>query len=188
MEGGSSLRVLACVVILATFVTGGAQAQPTDDLLIMPGVRIGPIKIGMNITDATKIFGTPKPATTKLVSVVLPVPDGSLAFGWEPSVEAKRQGAEFQGFHVITDQAGMIYEVQSPFDNRYHTSEGLHVGSKASEVTAVFGAPSRQLTQGHERYYVYDQRGIAFLLQNDRKATNYDLVNGIWVFAGRAAP
>jgi hypothetical protein len=180
------MKVLAYALILAVFMTGVAVAQPTDDLLIMPGVRIGPLKVGMTITDATQIFGTPKPATTKLVSLVLPVPDGALAFHWDPSPEAQKQGARFQGFDIITDRTGIVYEVQGPFDNRYHTSEGLHVGSKVGEVTAGFGTPSRQLTNGHERYYIYDQRGIVFLVQDDRKASNYDLVNGVWVFAGRA--
>jgi hypothetical protein len=177
---------------IAVLVAGSALAQPAGDpFLIMPGVGIGPVTVGMTVTDAVRIFGTPKPATTKLVSIVLPIPDGSLAFWWDPSPEVRQQGGGVNdGFEVITDKAGTVYEVQGPFDNRFHTAEGLRVGSKASDVTGAFGTPSREPTSksGRTRFYVYDQRGIAWLIQNDHSLYNFGLVNGIWVFTPRAAP
>jgi outer membrane protein assembly factor BamE (lipoprotein component of BamABCDE complex) len=182
------MRALVLVLVVAMLATGVAVAQSTDDLLIVPGERIGPLKLGMSVTDVSKLFGTPRPATTKLVSVVIPIPDGGTAFSWEPSAESKQHGAKSQGFGVITDQGGMVYEVQSPFDTRYHTDGGLRVGSKARDVVAAFGEPSRQKIDGHEKFYIYDARGIAFLIQNDRTVWNYELVNGVWVFAPRAAP
>jgi hypothetical protein len=182
------MRVLALAVVVTMLTAGAAVAQSTDDLLIVPGQRFGPVNLGMSITDIAKMFGTPKPASTKIFSLVLPVPDGAMVFGWEPSAEAKKLGAKTQGFSVATDQAGMVYEVQGPYDPRYHTDGGLHVGSKARDVVAALGEPSRQKTDGHEKYYIYDARGIAFLIQNDRAVWNYEQVNGMWVFAPRATP
>jgi hypothetical protein len=184
------MRSILLVLAIAVLATTPALAQPaTDPFLITPGVGIGPIALGMSITDVTKVLGTPHPAETKFRSIVLQVPDGSLGFAWDPSPEAKRQGAgTFDGFVVITDKAGAVYEVQSPFDNRYHTAQGLHVGSRPSDVMAALGTPSRQPASGHEQFYVYDQRGIALLIQTNRQAPNVGLVNGVWVFAPRATP
>ena len=181
----SSMRRLACAVCVLLVLAVPAIAQ-TDQFLITPGEGIGQIQIGMSVTDATRILGTPKPATTKIDSVVLPIPEGTVAFRWDASPEVRQQGGSADdGFEVITDKTGTVYEVQGSFDNRYHTAEGLHVGSKPSDVTDALSTPSRELTNGHERFYVYDNRGIAFLTQNNRRASNYGLVNGIWIFAPR---
>jgi|GEM_PF-2515562 len=183
---------LIAIVLIGSIVALGAPGltQPaTDDLLIVPGQRIGLLRVGMSITDAAAVMGTPKPANTKIVSVVLPVPVGATAFEWPPSSEAQRQGAgPHDGFAVITDKAGMVYEIQSTFDRRYHTVEGVHVGSKLTDVTNAFGAPTSEKTSGHERLYVYDQRGIVILFQDNRQISNYGLVNGFWVLAPRATP
>jgi hypothetical protein len=56
------------------------------------------------------------------------------------------------------------------------------------DLVAALGAPSRKKVDGHDMYYIYDARGIAFLIQNDRSVWNYELVNGVWVFAPRATP
>ncbi len=187
------MRIAAIISVLTVMVLGsgvpGLTESATNDLLIVPGQRIGPLRVGMSITDATALMGTPKPAITNLVSVVLTLPDGSTVFRWPPSSEAQQYGANSNdGFGVVADKAGAIFEIQGPFDGRYHTAEGLHVGSKVSEVTKTLGAPPRQPTSGHERFYVYDQPGIVMLVQDNRGASNYGLVNGMWVFSPRTTP
>lgn len=183
-----TLFVQVALGLALTMTPAPASAAAIDPAyLVVPGQGIGLLHLGMGIADATKILGTPHPASTKLTSIVLPIPDGSMAFGWEPSSEAKRQGATVQGFVVITDRAGMIYEVQAPFDSRYSTPEGIHVGTRVRDVTNILGAPTRQWqsTDGQERGLIYDQRGIAFFIQGRQTSSNYGLVNGIWVFAAR---
>jgi len=108
------MRTVALALVLMLMATGAAIAQPTDQLLIVPGQSYRPLCAGMSITDAAQVFGTPKPAITRLNSVVLPVPEGVTALTWLPFPEAIKQGASTQGFMVIMDRVGMIYDVQEP--------------------------------------------------------------------------
>jgi hypothetical protein len=88
------------------------------------------------------------------------------------------------GYRVIADATGNIVEIQAPSpDERYHTPDGLAIGTREQVVVTRLGAPSRTPVDGHERYDTFDAMGIAFLIDTNPKATNYELVNGIWVFA-----
>ena len=77
--------------------------------------------------------------------------------------------------------------MESPFDPRIHTADGLHIGSREQDVVKTLGAPDRQADAGTEHFLIYNQRGVVFLVVNDRKFTNYGLVNQVWVFAAKPA-
>jgi hypothetical protein len=175
------MRRVAGAIILVLFVAGAGLAQSVDPYLVTPGKGIGPLTIGMTITDATKLLGTPQQATTKINSVVLPVPEGALVFVWPPTSSSTGVTGNV-GFRVVTDHAGLIYEIQSPFDQRVHTADGLRIGSKQQDVTNALGAPDRQADAGTEQFLIYDRQGVVFLVETGQ-FRNRGLVNGIWVIA-----
>src|SRR5579859_2905577 len=176
------MKWLACAVAFVALTVGSAMAQSvSDEFLVTPGKSIGPIQLGMAIPDVVKILGTPKRTITNLKSMVLSLPEGSTLFDWPPAVVRPNVTGQ-TGFAVITGKDGMVFEVQSPFDARYHTAEGLHPDSKVQEVTDKLGAPDRQPSAPGALFQVYDRLGLAFVIENDRQYRNYGKVVGIWVF------
>ena len=49
---------------------------------------------------------------------------------------------------MLTDAAGTIFEIQSAYDPRSRTAEGIHVGSPGAEALAKLGTPDRVTTVG----------------------------------------
>jgi hypothetical protein len=163
-----------------------AMAQPaTDQFLVVPGQRIGPVRLGMTLSEATQILGTPQPGDRNVTSIVLPFEHGVLDFSWAPAVTDPTTKEGGRGYDVIFSAAGAAIEVQAPFDPRYGTVEGVHIDSLLAEMLAKLGPPDRQKSVGTADFKIYDRRGLAVLVVNDRQYKNYGKVNGLWVFAPR---
>lgn len=152
-RGSVFLGVGAAAALFLSAVLASAQTDAGH--LIVPGTRIGPVKIGMTITEATGIMGTPK-STRKDA-------DGNLWFVWFENVflgpATARSGGS--GVYVVCSPQGEVLRVIVHDDPQYRTQNGAHTGMTEPELRAVMGAPLRTyVVSGVENVLVYD--GIRF--------------------------
>ncbi len=91
----------------------------------------------------------------------------SARVAWLPTEKAAPTTGD-KGLTVLTDAAGTIFEIQSAYDPRSRTAEGIHVGSPGAEALAKLGTPDRVTTVGLEDYKIYEHLGLAVLIVNGR--------------------
>src|SRR5688500_10514351 len=126
--------------------TARANAK-ADETLIVPGERIGRIRIGMNESQVVAALGSP---TEREVLEY----NGEVQMTWE---------AENYDINLsLTGNDGVVSRVVTS-RRLYATAEGLSVGSSLSDVTAVMGNPGRrwesELNRGAKVCY---SQGIVF--------------------------
>ena len=132
-------RVLALIGLTVVLVAYPALAQEDTDHLITPGVGIGRIHLGMNLTEVTTILGNPK--VTKNMST------SGVAYMWFEYVSFSDGTAESTGgLAVICSPSGEVQQVSAYRDPSYHTQNGLHVGSTESQVLSTMGQPPATTT------------------------------------------
>jgi hypothetical protein len=146
------------------------QAQPTPDKsqrlatsgagllradhLIVPGERIGPLRLAGKIGDIEKLLGR---GTDRGPS------------RW-PGQGAVLRTWDEAGVWAISDQATgnivwiSVEETASARWEGYETDGGIRLGITQSQVTLVLGEPERTVDDGGERSLYYDQRGIRVTL------------------------
>ncbi len=173
--------------VLAIFLLLTAASAQGSDTIIVPGERIGPIKLGMHIADATKILGTPKPAYANLdpATIVVPRPEGAVLYYWE-------RASGGVGFQVQTNKLGEIYIVSinmiSDQAGTYAMANGLRLGSRDVEVRSALGEPSRlgnrvSASGFHTDTLVYDKQGLLFFVNANQRSQFKGWVYSIAVFA-----
>jgi hypothetical protein len=159
------MRTIALVALLVFLSTPAGAQDPQR--LIMPGVGIGPLVLGMNITDVVKVMGTPKFTQARANGVV---------YAWFehvslPSGRAKGDG----GLYALCTETGEVVRVGAYLDNRYKTTEGLGVGSSDKEVRKALGDPTRTRQDTNTHYLDYP--GVMFRIVDDLAAIGYPNVD-----------
>lgn len=152
------MRVLAVVCIMVFVVTSATLAQPPADSahLITPGVGIGPIRLGMVVSDVIRLLGMPRAAQVLSRSRVLSRA-GATAFYWPNSK-----------LLVEADGAGVVYDIATLNDSRCITADGLHDGLSPADIQEKWGPPSRIAhAQTGNKLLVYDSRGVTFFISRN---------------------
>lgn len=103
----ASISSLYTSAFLAIVMTPAAASQ--DDFLVIPGVRIGPISLGMTLREVEKSLGYPKDH-----------PVGNI-YAWQQY----EPGAPLM---VTFDAKGRVSTIKTYWDTFYETRDGLGVG------------------------------------------------------------
>ena len=127
------------------------QAAPKDDRLIVPGERIGPLRLDAKVGEIVKLLGpgTPRPG------------------GWSFS---KAQTWDAMGVRIDFDPGtgnvlwiGTEASDSSPWAE-YSTPEGIRIGARRDDVLAAMGSPERTVSGGGLTSLYYDSRGLRLTL------------------------
>ena len=159
------------VAALPPAPAGSPGSPPGPDAYrIFPGEGIGPIKLGMDMTTAIKLIGSPKSTHPNTA-------DSTVDFYWYDPARA-------QGGYLLTARSGIITGVGIWLDSRYVTVGALHTrgggdggqsGASQGRVEAVMGRPTRTETRrGPEgeplaHGLVYESRGVTFWIVDDAR-------------------
>jgi Flp pilus assembly protein TadD len=127
------------------------QTAPKDDRLIVPGERIGPLRLDAKVGEIEKLLG---PGTLK-------------PGGWRFS---KMQTWDAMGVWIDFDPGtgnvlwiGTEASGSSPWAE-YSTPEGIRIGAKRDDVPAAMGSPERTVSAGGLTSFYYDSRGLRLTL------------------------
>jgi len=180
----------------------GAQIPPGPGmpgyLQIRPGEGIGPIRLGMAISDVVATLGVPKSTHTdpSMSST------SSTLYRWYEYMQ-QSAGARLEengGLEVAANALGTITEIHVYFDSRYTVDGVLYTGDRAAgskkgvseaQVRAALGEPERVTVrrgpngEPDAHALVYATRGIIFWIGDSRDLRGYQWVYEIVVYAPR---
>jgi len=132
-----------------------SKAIQTSDKLIVPGDRIGPIRLGMSKDDVVRLLGTPEKVRKYL-----------------PGANWADEGYECiydnGNFHVgfPAGPAPTVKEIKV-WDPQFVTEKGVRSGDPTSDVLQKHGAPTDAM--GYLLWYEYDDRRLVFHLTHDQR-------------------
>ena len=169
-----ALFVFVLMTMLALSPAGARQTSPDDNHLIVPGQRIGPVKLGtfrcdlsdlsawLRIVDVTRIVDMSEPSKTGKVGIMWFSQDSTPA---EPTTafvitivdECKDRSAQ--------DTARLL-QIDILYDHAFATADGLHIGASEKQVRGVLGEPNREVRFNlHTRALMYSS-GIYFVVSD----------------------
>jgi hypothetical protein len=124
------------LAVAALFVgLQSTTAHAKNDNLIVPGVRIGPVRIGMTDADLYKILGDPtQTLTTGSV-------DGGITYFWGNSLVV----------HVDKDTHRVVQVTTN--NPKYSTADGIKVGSSGLAISTKLGIPAGNCQVRCDYYY-----------------------------------
>jgi hypothetical protein len=140
-------------VVLALWGCGQVLAQ--GNWVATPGVGVGPVKLGMSVTDIEKVLTRSPRDDHQIVS-------GKPKWIYYAQGLQVHYDENVRALQVVVEKSG----IQTP--------EGLQVGDPSAKIQAVYGAPtgSHQLPTAANRpkqyYYVYSPKGVGFQTEGDR--------------------
>ncbi|HKV45305.1 MAG TPA: AMIN domain-containing protein [bacterium] len=135
---------------------------------IIPGKNIGPIKLGMDFAEASKILG-PQVSSREL-------PNGNVIHRWfSPPKNA--------GLGVLTTKLGRVIRIWALNDRQYTMRGRIHAGSTEAEVRAVLGNPTNMVVNSSagDKTLRYDSLGLWIGIQLDKRFTFFNQVYEIVV-------
>lgn len=135
------------LVLALALAAAPAAATSTDQYLVVPGHRMGPIAIGMRLDAVERIFGRPSKVD----------PTGQTQW-----YEWKAPEDHLRSIAVETAQNTVVL-ISLAHDPRYRTTEGLGDGTPLSEVERVLGNPSSVMRLGGFSIVQYRRVGIGFV-------------------------
>jgi hypothetical protein len=138
------MRSLLPALFLTIAVAGPVMAAPaSNDNLIVPGERVGPIALGMTEAQLAAAMGGPGEVLHQ---------GSATTYSW--GQVAAEIGDNSRGVEMITVN-----------DPRYDTPGHVHVGLAAPAAAAVLGQPKKKTsTQGLD---TFDYDGLTVLVRNN---------------------
>lgn len=157
------VALLAFAVICTLFFNGCTASPPhgsaafttLSDSLIVPGERIGAVRLAAHIDELTELLG----------------PGASRGRGLWPGSEL-RKWDKFGLWAVVDRVTGNVLWIsidksgRSPFTH-YATAEGIRLGTAEKELLAIMGPPEHTVADSEVHSLDYDSRGIRFTLYNN---------------------
>jgi hypothetical protein len=127
------------------------QIAPKADRLIVPGERIGPLRLDAKVGEIVKLLGpgTPRP--------------GGWSFSKGQTWDAMGVGIDFDPGTGNVLWIGSEASDSSPWAE-YSTPEGIRIGARRDDVLAAMGAPERTVSAGGLTSFYYDSRGLRLTL------------------------
>ncbi len=144
-----SLNRVFGVAFICFIFSGGATAQsanPIGDGLIVPGQRIGPIYVGMDVRLLYQTMGEPRES--------MPSADG-VTYDFGGGLAA-----------IVMNTTQRVYRITANSTN-YATKEGIRVGLSDLAVRALDGNPYRATPDQELNFMCYLQ-GIRLVLRGGR--------------------
>jgi hypothetical protein len=135
---------------------------------VIPGKSIGPIKLGMDLAEASKILG-PQVSFRELSN-------GNVIHRWfAPPKNA--------GLGILTTKLGRVIRIWALNDPQYAIRGHIHAGSTEAEVRAALGNPTNLVinSSGGDKTLRYDSLGIWVGIQLDKRFTFFNQVYEIIV-------
>ena len=125
------VALICCRVVTVLFVASGVAAQPPDDFLLAPG-RAGRIEIGLPVNDLYQLIGR---SNARLVDLYR---EGM----FDPALEIRLPGSSMRVSAIapIREWPCLAFSVQGieVRDPRFHTREGVGVGSRLGDVQKYY--------------------------------------------------
>jgi len=142
------------------------QAMATSDHLIVPGERIGPIRLGMGMDEVLATLGRPDSMETTRDSYQWYYPDLNmqidLFLGAAPSVRQVETGAyTYQPIDTNT----MTWSDLKPVTTVFHTDNGIQLGVSSFDVKRAYSSYS--YTDPGGIMMNYEHIGIRFGVTSD---------------------
>ncbi len=154
-----------------------AAARPPapNDRVIVPGERVGIVRIGDSLDEVIRALGE---VPTASGSQRPGQPSGWIRYQWRNRVYAyvEKDKRVITEVGVWAPNPGEI--AQPPF----RTSGGIGLGSPESQVVAAFGPPTRREQGARNVIYIYSAQGIAFFIGTSSGYAFYGQVYDIFVF------
>lgn len=150
------LHAMTAIALIAMALAGmqmQALAQPADDKLVVPGERIGPLKLASRLADLEAVYGRATPQGRGLW-------DLSTMYGWDAI-----------GLRVIAGTTGNVLWMSvcpcgsNPWAG-FTTAEGLGFGATEEQVRAAMGPPSRTVGDASGKALHFAAQGIAFVFES----------------------
>jgi hypothetical protein len=142
-----TLRLVLAAALLA-LSAADASAQSNDNLIV-PGQRIGPVYIGMTSKNMKRVLGPP-----------------DAAFRLSQNIYAYRWGDWKNPRWWVYASRGGAFRIDTALGN-FKTVDGIGAGIPEEKITAKWGQPKRLIIQaGNTHILCYDN--IEFTVENDR--------------------
>jgi hypothetical protein len=139
-------------------------ATPIVPSLIVPGQRVGPLRLGMTIQDVVAVLG---PSIRSE-----PLPNGDVDYRW-----FKSPGGS--GLGVQVTETGVVNRISTFGDERYVIGKRLHVGSTEADARAVLGDPSWIISVDSRtkmKTLMYESLGVWINIQLDAREPLYNRI------------
>jgi hypothetical protein len=155
-------RLLTATVLLTTCFIMMAAAQSVDpQVLITPGVGVGPVKVGTSIADVIATPGAPKNTCHGIPGAAQVV-----VYTWFPANNLCLGSETLGGLLVITNSAGETTQIQAFQDSRYQLENGLRCGAFESLVRSRMGGNPVVVPRDDGPLLRYPTQGISFKIRN----------------------
>jgi len=151
-----SAVAVVCMLLLkgcaASQPSGSAALEKLSDGLIVPGERIGPVRLSAKIDTITKLLGAGRSRGRGLWP-------GSGLRTWDRiGLWAVFDRVTGNLLWLSIDKSG-----RNPFAD-HATAEGIRLGTTEKELLAIMGPPEHTAADSRVRSLDYDSRGIRFTL------------------------
>jgi Tetratricopeptide repeat/TPR repeat len=128
-----------------------SQTAPKADRLIVPGERIGPLRLDAKVGEIVKLLG---PGTLR---------PGGWSFSKAQTWDAMSVWIDFDPGTGNVLWIGTEASGSSPWAE-YSTPEGIRSGARRDDVLAAMGSPERTVSAGGLTSFYYDSRGLRLTL------------------------
>lgn len=160
-------NLLRSLSVVLTLLTAGCAAVPeskvassrfdlaalvSSDRLIVPGERIGPVRLAGKINEIVKLFGAGKVSGQRERELFMLQTWDALGL-W---VQLDPGTGNVVWISVDTSGSNPWAEHSTP--------DGIRLGTRQQDLVSVMGAPERTVTGGGATSFYYDRRGIRFTL------------------------
>ena len=155
---------LGFLTLALILMTSPANAQTPDDrFLIVPGERIGRVKLGMTLDEVKSILGAPH-SSKKLLPR-----EADTDYEW-PSNDGTHDGR----LEVLVDEDYGVIKIGVRLDTRYATSEGVRAGSSLVEIMRGFGPKQPASVPDAPNVSLVYENGITFVLPKPLTAAHVE--------------
>jgi len=169
------MLVKTVVILLAvTLLLVTPVAAAPDQFLITPGVGIGPIKLGMPLSEVIARLGSP----SRVDTIGTHGTETYTNYVWKEVAHRPRLIVQTRA-----SKPDKVFSVWMLFDRRYESVSGLHVGMTPTAVENIMGGPATQVIRLlATSILAYTPQGVGFLVGDDRGYAEWDnVVYGIVV-------
>jgi tetratricopeptide repeat protein len=145
------LATLSFAALAAISAAAQERTAPKGDRLIVPGERIGPLRLDAKVGEIVKLLG---PGTLR---------PGGWSFSKLQTWDAMGVWIDFDPGTGNVLWIGTEASGSGPWAE-YSTAEGIRSGARRDDVLAAMGSPERTVSAGGLTSFYYDSRGLRLTL------------------------
>jgi len=173
MSVRKAIAALASGLFFAIASFAPAFAQVQNDHLIVPGQRVGPIRLGMGMDEVLATLGKPawsyiNPGDYLKIDTEMNYPSLDLEIrftaGATPTVKSITVTAYTKSSMLMNR---VTWSDIRHFNNVFHTAQGFGLGSSSFEVARAYGSYDSNSTRAVGNNMNYKNLGLYFLSTQD---------------------